>query len=1033
MSEKTLSLDGDMTSITAHTISKEKIFIDNSQQIYSNKWEIITEHLNKIKNPRLHCFAEDITYIDKNTSEQRFVYNYYALDYATVYELSKHKHFHIYETYESNQKIKLFLDIDIPIEKVPDKYKTKKDIYLNFIIDDIIELINDNIYKYNDTIIPKIIILKSCSENKLSSHIIYQNVIFNDIYHMRYFISNIKSNFTDNKILDPNVYRKGCFRLLWNSKIKKNINLEYDKSINYIYSDDKTLFDDCLLKNIPNDSYCLELNIPKSLSVKKITKTVQNKLVLQKKINNLYSIDYIKRYIDILDTKRKEDYKEWLDICIIVINCNSTKDGFELWHNWSKNSSKYINEQDCINQWNIMTKRKYNYGIGTLKYYAKFDNPEKYLDIESSNDLPIFESIKFNSLFLLNAIDEKLVNNDINIVCKNIINWYNSDIKTLCIKSCYNSGKTQILCKIFQELQFKRILFISYRQSLTNDIYGNFKEYKFKSYLDKIYDSNRIICQIESLYKLENDTYYTINIPEYDLVIMDESESLLNHFRSVTIQEKEKTFDFMKNIIFNSKKLLMLDGDFSNRSYTYGEYFGKSIILENECKKDKKHIIYTNERKYFEHMIDKDLKDGLNIVICSMSSKIATYFNNLYKDIYKTILHCSSSDDELKEKLKDVLNFWKRFQLLIYSPSIESGVNFNLDHFDKIYIILSTNSTSQRGLMQMMGRIRKLNDDNILVYLNNIPFSNKISFYKYDEIKNYLIETNKIEMKMVFDPKLKKMIKTYDFDLYNKILCYNIQEEANKNKNIFIGYLNYLLTNKGYTYECLDCKLNRNNIVKENILLDEILSSRDITGEELQKLLFKQSNNKATHEDKIVIERYMTINNLKLNNNKIILDLKEDDKLNEINNIIKKYYGKISQLDNLRQLKNINKLENTNYENNAINKKNQIINQIITKLGYADISDKKLIDRETFEINMNIIIKECELFTNPHIINPLFGLNKKNNFVKSLKSFLGFINSIFEEYGFNIKVKQKSIWLNNQKENINYYRINFVNDIDKFV
>ena len=59
----------------------------------------------------------------------------------------------------------------------------------------------------------------------------------------------------------------------------------------------------------------------------------------------------------------------------------------------------------------------------------------------------------------------------------------------------------------------------------------------------------------------------------------------------------------------------------------------------------------------------------------------------------------------------------------------------------------------------MMGRVRKLNDSNVLVYLNNIPYSNKISFYKYDEIKNYLIETNKIEMRTILDPKTNKMIK----------------------------------------------------------------------------------------------------------------------------------------------------------------------------------------------------------------------------------------------------------------------------------
>ena len=1063
MFSKKSNVDSGTGTTTISTISTEKIFIENPHSIYSDSWDVITEHLNGLKDTNLYCFAEDKTYIDKTTKEQKFIYNYYALDYKSIYELSIQKKFHLYETYEAEQKIKLFLDIDIPINKVPEEFKKKKEKYLDKIINNIIDLINDKLTDYNEDIQPNIIILKSCNESKLSSHIIYQNVVFDDVYHIRYFISQIKSSYIDNKILDPNVYRKGCFRMLWNSKIKKNINLEYDKTINYNYKDDKTLFYDCLLKNISKKSYNIKINLPKIISTKKINKNIQNKINEQIIFNDLYSINYLKRYVDILNPQRKEDYKDWVEICICVFNCNSTMDGFNLWHDWSKSSTKYVDKQDCINQWNIISQRKYNYGIGTLKYNAKSDNPDKYEEIEASNDLPIFNSIKFNKPYLLNKKEEHIHDDKENIVCKNIIDWYHSDnIKTLCIKSCYNSGKTKILERIFEDLNFKRILFISYRQSLTNDIYGNFEKYKFKSYLDKIYDSNRVVCQIESLYKLESNQ--DTSIPDYDLVIMDESESLLNHFRSETIKEKEKTFDLMKNIIFNSKKLLMLDGDYSNRSYTYCDYFGKSLILENECKKDKKHLIYTNHRKYFEQQIENDLKAGLNIIICSMSSKLASYYNKLYKDTYKTIVHCSDSDDKLKENLKDVKTFWKLFQLLIYSPSVESGVNFDVEHFDKIYVVLSTKSTSQRGLLQMMGRVRKLKDYDILVYLNNIPYSDKISFYKYDEIKKYVIETNMIEMKALLDIKTNKMIKTYDFDIYNKILTYNIQEDCNKNKNIFVKYFNYLLNIKGYTYECLDSKINKNNIVKENVLLDEILNARDITGTELQGLLNKQANNNATHEDKIMIERYMAIKKLRLDEIDIV-DVNEDDysdsdednkeyinKLTEKieternirNNLLKKHYCNISKVENLRLLNNINENNNDKDKNNdnkeeveydkkANNKKLKIIIDIINKLGYDDVSDKKLIERKDFETNMNKVIKESELFTNPHICNPLFGLNKKVNKVESIKSFLGFVNSLFIEFSFNIKMYKKSAKINKKKINKYYYHINFVNESNKFI
>jgi len=82
---KGTKLEDSSTGPTAiHTISTEKNFINNSQFIYSNSWDVITDYLNELNDPNIYCFAEDKTYIDKNTKEQKFIYNYYAIDYNTI-------------------------------------------------------------------------------------------------------------------------------------------------------------------------------------------------------------------------------------------------------------------------------------------------------------------------------------------------------------------------------------------------------------------------------------------------------------------------------------------------------------------------------------------------------------------------------------------------------------------------------------------------------------------------------------------------------------------------------------------------------------------------------------------------------------------------------------------------------------------------------------------------------------------------------------------------------------------------------------
>jgi len=87
----------------------------------------------------------------------------------------------------------------------------------------------------------------------------------------------------------------------------------------------------------------------------------------------------------------------------------------------------------------------------------------------------------------------------------------------------------------------------------------------------------------------------------------------------------------------------------------------------------------------------------------------------------KYIIHTSRTDDKIKSYLEDVNKYWTplrssdlhgrtKYQVVLYSPCIESGVDVNVEHFDKIYGVLKSGSTtcSQRAFLQMIGRIRKV-------------------------------------------------------------------------------------------------------------------------------------------------------------------------------------------------------------------------------------------------------------------------------------------------------------------------------------
>jgi hypothetical protein len=141
-------------------------------------------------------------------------------------------------------------------------------------------------------------------------------------------------------------------------------------------------------------------------------------------------------------------------------------------------------------------------------------------------------------------------------------NWYNIN-KIIAFKSAYNTGKTDTLHYIIETFNPKKILIISYRQTLTHNLYGNFKKHNFKSYFDNDFSCDRLICQVDSLpklldYDIINDR---MNVPRYDLIIFDECESNLSHLESPTIENQLATFNVMDALLKKAKHIIALDGD----------------------------------------------------------------------------------------------------------------------------------------------------------------------------------------------------------------------------------------------------------------------------------------------------------------------------------------------------------------------------------------------------------------------------------------------------------------------------------------
>ena len=180
--------------------------------------------------PSKNLFAIDVSF---KSGAKNFLFETYQniYNYIITHEIS-----YFYEdTTFSNNTTGIKLHIDFDYTYVFNTELDRNNYIENFIIN-ITTQINNKIFNtFNISNTPHIILV-SDTLLKASFHIIYPEIIFKTIYEMKIFLCGIEH-------IDQNIYKIGCFRMMFCSKINKYNKLLYYNSYNYIIPNDKyTLF-----------------------------------------------------------------------------------------------------------------------------------------------------------------------------------------------------------------------------------------------------------------------------------------------------------------------------------------------------------------------------------------------------------------------------------------------------------------------------------------------------------------------------------------------------------------------------------------------------------------------------------------------------------------------------------------------------------------------------------------------------------------------------------------------------------------------
>lgn len=293
------------------------------------------------------------------------------------------------------------------------------------------------------------------------------------------------------------------------------------------------------------------------------------------------------------------------------------------------------------------------------------------------------------------------------------------------IKSPKGSGKTEFLAKLIAQSK-GNILLIGHRRSLIKQMC---ERLNLNCYLDdeeakKNGDYNlekrqrRYGICLDSIVKIKPEL-------KYDYILIDESEQVLSHFLSDTLTKvRVITFQKFCHLVSTSKNLYALDADLDFTSLHFlSKWFKrhntdkKIRVILNEFVEEQGTVEVFNKKNHIIGDIHKSIEAGLKCYITSGAksfidelSKIIKRDNKNTKFISITSETIGKDDSAPNRFLNNPALESKKYDVVLASPSVSSGVDISFDedekYFDVVYGVFSNHNLTHFEIDQQISRVR---------------------------------------------------------------------------------------------------------------------------------------------------------------------------------------------------------------------------------------------------------------------------------------------------------------------------------------
>ena len=564
----------------------------------------------------------------------------------------------------------------------------------------------------------------------------------------------------------------------------------------------------------------------------------------------------------------------------------------------------------------------------TLEYDPKQSKKPKFVDFKDGkfrwdfNRLLLYDNTEKTTMIYNEKIYKKIygVNfengwnkSSVEELSKISLDWFNDKKSSImAVNAKWGTGKTHYcLNSLIQHSKTigTRVCIITENNALNREYVVKFNGV---SHLNKSRLSEQeplIICSLESIHKLKDW--------DYGIIVLDEYESILNHFESETMENPTSGASGYNNMVVlfdkirNADKVIALDADLTDKRLEIlttikPTIINKQYITENRWE-TYTHNLYHDDKESFLTDLMMDLSNGKKVVLPTSSKKFGNVVYEMVRDNNPSITICMINADgvllirdgvlvktDTADKIMKNLTEWlisNDIKLFIHSPSIKTGVSINEPIFHSVYAKISDKSCCVREFIQMLYRCRTTIDTTINI-LCEYESAEYLKCNDADKFKTMI--ANNIEFKIhsktkfgidtmvVFNPDIdyyknqNNAVGNRTNELYLSVRSINLEETEMSRVGMIheiigkIGYNhNITITHKyptrlGYEKHIIKYKECADDI--KNREIKEFLECGIITDKEAVRLSNKQLkqdiNNPITDIERQLLNKYYKMRKL---------------------------------------------------------------------------------------------------------------------------------------------------------------------------